>query len=119
MGNLGYHTLDDLEILGYATPVDITMLTVTTTTNATALRIAIFDKFLYLWGYFKRNATLPLMAQHNNKTKHEDNYDSGSEDDNYGKGLLRPGNSPIIPHLSNNIEDFEAFWARLEIKLKQ
>ena len=118
-GNLGYHTVDYLEILGSATPVDIVIMTSTTITHATVTRIAIFTKFLYLRGYFKRNATLPLMARHNNKTKQPDTNDGGSEDDNSGKGLLRPGTSPIIPHFSNNIEEFEAFWAKLEIKLKQ
>ena len=118
-GNLGYHTVDDLEILGSATPVDIVILTSTTITHATVTRIAIFTKFLYLRGYFKRNATLTLMARHNNNKKQPDTNDGGSEDNNSGKGLLRPGNSPIIPHFSNNIEEFEAFWAKLEIKLKQ
>ena len=39
LGNLGYHTVDDLYILGYATPVDIEMLIATTITHATAMRI--------------------------------------------------------------------------------
>ena len=102
--NLGYHTVDDLEILGSATPVDIAMLAATTITHATATRIGIFTKFLYLRGYFKRNVTLPLMARHKNSTKQPDTNESGYEDDNSGKGLLQPGTSPIIPHLSNNIE---------------
>ena len=110
LGNLGYHTVDDLEILGYTTPVEIAMLTTTTITHATATRIETFGKFLYLRGYFKRNDTLPLMVQHNNKTKKPDTNDGGSEDDNSDKGLLRPGTPPIIPHFSNNIEEFEAFW---------
>ena len=109
----------DLDILGSATPVDIAMLTPTTITHTTAMRMEIMTKFLYLWGYFKRNATLPLMARHNNKTKQLNTNDSGSEDDNIRKGLLRPGTPPIIPHLSNDIKDFEAFSAKLEIKLKQ
>ena len=62
LGNLGYHTVDDLEILSSATPVDIVMLTATNITHATAMRMAIFTKFLYLRGDFKRNATLTLMA---------------------------------------------------------
>ena len=101
---MGYHTVDELEILGSATPVDISMLTATIITHATMMRIAIFSKFIYLRGYFKSNATLPLMAQHNNKAKHPDTNYGGSEYDNSGKGLLRPGTSPIIPYLSNNIE---------------
>ena len=119
LGNLGYHTVDDLYILGSTTPVDIAMMTATIITHATAMRIAIFTKFLYLRGYFKRNATLPLTARHNNKIKQPDTNDGESEDDNNVKGLLRPGTSPIIPHFSNNVEEFEAFWAKLEIKLKQ
>ena len=119
LGDLGYHTVDDLEILGSATTVSIVMLTGTTTPHATAMRIAIFAKFLYLLGYFKRNSTLPLVAPHNNKTKHPDTNDGVSEDDNSGKGLLLPYTSPIIPHSSNNIEEFEAFWDKLEIKLKK
>ena len=95
------------------------MLTAATITHATAMRMAFFTKFLYLWGDFKRNATLPLMARHKNKTTKPDTNDGGSEDYNSVKGLLRPGNSPIIPHSSNNIEEFEAFWAKLEIKIKQ
>ena len=81
------------------------MLTATTITHATAMRIAIFTRFLYLRGDFKGNTTLPLMARHNNKTKQPDANDGGSEDDNNGKGLLLAGTSPIIPHLSNNIEE--------------
>ena len=109
----------DLDILGSATPVYIAMLAAATITHATGIRIEIFTKFLYLQVDFKRNATLPLMARHNNNTKKTDTNEGGSEDDNSGKGLLRPGTSPIIPHLSNNIEEFEAFWAKLEIKIKQ
>ena len=67
--NLGYHTVDDLEILGSATPVDIAILTSTTITHATAMRIEIFSKFLYLRRDFKRNATLPLIARYNNNLK--------------------------------------------------
>ena len=88
LGNLGYHTVDELEILSSATPVYIEMMTATNITHATAMRMAIFTKFLYLRGDFKRNATLPLMARHNNKTKQPDNNDGGSEDDNSVKGLL-------------------------------
>ena len=62
LGNLGYHTVDDLEILGSDTPVDIAVLTANTITHATTMRIAIFNKFLYLRGDFRINATLPLMA---------------------------------------------------------
>ena len=67
MDNLGQHTLDDLEIIGSATPVDIAILTATTITHVTAMRIAIFSKFLYLWGDLQRNATLSLMARHISK----------------------------------------------------
>ena len=111
LGKLGYHTVDDLERIGFATPVDISTLTATTITYATAMRITIFPKFLYLWGDFKSNATLPLMTRHNNKTKHPDTNDGGSDNDNRGKGLLRPGTSPIIPNLYNIIVEFEAIWA--------
>ena len=111
--------MDNLEILGSATPVDIVILTATTITHATAMRIVIFAKFLYQRGYFKSNATLTLMARHNNKTKHPDTNYSVSNDDNSSKGMLQPGTSPIIPHFSNNIDEFEAFWSKLEIKLKQ
>ena len=95
------------------------MLTAPTITHATVMRIAIFTKFLYLRGDFKSNATLPPMARHNSKTKQPDTNDGVSEDDNSGNVLLRPGTSPIIPYFSNSIEEFEAFWAKLEIKLKQ
>ena len=78
MGNLGYHTLDDLEIIGSATPVDISILTTITITHVTAVRIAIFSKFLYLRINFQRIATLSLMARHNNKTKQPDANDGGS-----------------------------------------
>ena len=43
MGNLGYHTVDDIEIVGSATPVDIAILTATTIIHVTAMRIAIFS----------------------------------------------------------------------------
>ena len=119
LGNLGYHTVDDLEILSSATPVGIVMLTATTITRATATRMEIFTKFLNLRGDLKINATLPLMARYNNKTKQPNTNDGEYEDDKSGKGLLRPGTSPIIPNFSNNIEEFEAFWAKLEIKLKK
>ena len=59
------------------------------------------------------------MAIHNNKTKQPDTNNGGSDGDNSGKGLRLPGTSPFIPHFSNNIEEFELFWAKLEIKLKQ
>ena len=48
-----------------------------------------------------------------------DTNDSGSNNDNSGKGLLQPGTPPIIPNFSNIIEEFEGFWDKLEIKLKQ
>ena len=69
MGKLGYHTLDYLDIIGSATPVDIAILTDTNITHVTAMRIAVFSKFLYMRGNFQRNTTLSLMARHNNKTK--------------------------------------------------
>ena len=69
--------------------------------------------------YSQSNVTLSLMVIQNNKTKQPDTNDCGSEDDSNGKGLLRPVTSPVIPHLSNIIEKFEGFWARLEIKLRQ
>ena len=59
------------------------------------------------------------MLRHNNKTKQPDTNDGGYEDDNSDKGLLRQGTYPIIPYFSNNIEEFEASWDKLEIKLKQ
>ena len=115
MGNLGYHTVYDLEILGSTTPVDISILTATTITHVTAMRIAIFFKFLYLRGNLQRNTTLSLMARHNNKTKQPDTNDGGSDNDNSGKGLPRPGTYPVIPHFSNIIEEFEGFWINLKL----
>ena len=79
MGNLGYHTVDDIEIIGYATPVDIAILNVTTITHVTAMRIAIFYNFLYLWGNFQRNSKLSLMERHNNKTKQPGTNYGGSD----------------------------------------
>ena len=77
LGNLGYHKVDGIEVIGSATPVEISMLTAANINHATATRIAIFAKFLYLRGDFKRNATLPLMVRHNNKMKHPDTNDGG------------------------------------------
>ena len=119
MGNLGYHTVDDIEILGSATPVDISILTSTTITHVTAIRIDICSKFLYLQGNYQRNTTISLLERHNNKTKQPDTNDSGSDDDNIRKWLLWPGTFPVIPHFSNIVEEFEGFWDKLEIKLKQ
>ena len=113
MVDLCYHKVDGLEILGSATPVDIAIFTATTITHVTAMMIAIFSKFLYLQGNFQRNATLSIMARHNNKTKQPDTNNGGSEDDNSVKVLLQTGTSPIIPHLSNIIEEFEGFWDKL------
>ena len=113
MGNLSYHKVDDLEIIGYATPVNIAILTATTITHVTATRIAKFSKFLYLRGNLQRNATLSIMARHNNTNKQPYINDGGSDDDNSRKGFLRPGTSPVIPHFSNIIEKFEGFWATI------
>ena len=99
--------------------MDIAVLTATTITHVTPMRIAIFSKFLYLRGNFQRNATLSIMARHNNKTKQPDTNYGGSDNENGGKGLLRPVTSPVIPHFSNIIEEFEGFGDKLEIKLKQ
>ena len=111
--------MDDIEILGSTTPVDIAIFNATTITHVTAMRIAIFSKFLYLRRNFQRNATLYLMVRHNNKTKQPDTNEGGSDNDSSGRGFLRPGTSPIIPHFSNIIEKFEDFRVKLEIKLKQ
>ena len=119
MVDLCYHKVDGIEILGSATPVDIAIFTATTITHVTAMMIAIFSKFLYLQGNFQWNATLSLMARHNNKTKQLDTNDGGSNDNNSGKGLLQTDKSPVIPHFFNIIEEFEGFWDQLEIKLKQ
>ena len=119
MGNLGYNTVDDIEILASATSVVIAILTATTINHVTAMRIVVFSKFLYLRGNFQRNATLSLIARHNNKTKQPDTNGGRSEDDNSGKGLIRPVTSPVVPHFYNIIEEFEGFWDQLEIKLKQ
>ena len=69
MGNLGYNTVDDIEILGSAAPVDIDRFTATTITHVTTMRIAIFSKFIYLRGNLQSNATLSLRARHNNKNE--------------------------------------------------
>ena len=100
MGNLDYHTVDDLEILGSATSVDIVIFNATTVSHVTTMRIAVFSKFLYLRGNFQSNTTLSIMTRHNNKTKQLDTNDSRSDDDKGGKGFLRPGTSPVIPHFS-------------------
>ena len=53
------------------------------------------------------------MARHNNKTKQPDINDGGYDDDNIGKGFLKPGTSPVIPHFSNIVGEFEGFWDKL------
>ena len=108
---------DDLELLGSADPIDLSVLTDDgDITHAKALRIGTFARFLHLRGDFRKHRTLPLMARYNAKTKSL-RRDDNSDDDT--KGMLKPSSVPVIPAFSNVAEDFEDYWAAVEGRLRQ
>ena len=108
---------DDLELLGSADPIDLSVLADDgDITHAKALRIGAFARFLHLRGDFRKHRTLPLMARCNAKTKSL-RRDDNSDDDT--KGMLKPSSVPVIPAFSNVAEDFEDYWAAVEGCLRQ
>ena len=106
-----FESITDLELLSGDT-FDRTIVTAANITPTKAIIIGIFSKFLYMQGDFRKFPTLPIMAMYNNRNRHSQDIDSGSNDDS--RGMLKPSSHPVLPIFSNDVEDFNSIGLPLK-----